>query len=230
MTTPAPAARTAATIDQVTALAAAADHLHREFADTFTTVVIDRFLHSSYDELAARATVVNYLPLLAERFARQRLRALAKLEGHPGTGTPAVLFLCTHNAARSQMALGFFTHFAGHRATGWSGGTTPIDRIEPAVIDAMAEAGIDITGEFPKPWTEEIVRAADVVISMGCGDACPTVSGGRCEEWDLPDPTGADPATVREIRDDIEERVRALVADLDGIWGPVTRKVALSGI
>ncbi|PPI91604.1 arsenate reductase ArsC [Nocardia nova] len=177
--------------------------------------MIDRFLHSSYDELAARATVVSYLPPLAERFARQRLRALAKIEGHPGTGAPAVSFLCTHNAGRSQMALGFFTHFAGDRATGWSGGTTPGDRIEQGVIDTMSEVGIDITREVPKPWTEEIVHAADIVISMGCGDTCPTIPGGRCEEWDLPDPTGADPATIRDIRDAIEERVRALIADLD---------------
>ncbi|BCK56207.1 arsenate reductase ArsC [Nocardia wallacei] len=215
MTTPARAARTTTTIDQVTALAAAADHLHREFADNFTSVVIDRFLHSSYDELAARAAVVNYIPLLAERFARQRLRALAKIEGHPGTETPAVLFLCTHNAGRSQMALGFFTHFAGDRATGWSGGTAPGDRIQPGIVEAMAEVGIDIGSEFPKPWTEEIVAAADIVISMGCGDACPTIPGGRCEEWDLPDPTGQDPASLREIRDAIEERVRTLLADLD---------------
>jgi len=103
------------------------------------------------------------------------------VEGHPGTGVPAVLFLCTHNAGRSQMALGFFAAFAADRATGWSGGTAPGGVVDPAVVAAMAEAGIDIAREFPKPWTEEIVRAADVVISMGCGDACPMIPGRRYE-------------------------------------------------
>ena len=127
---------------------------------------------------------------------------------------PTVLFLCTHNAGRSQMALGYFTHFAGDGAVACSGGSEPGDRINPSAVEAMAEVGIDITGEFPKPWTEEIVQAADVVITMGCGDACPIFPGKRYENWDLPDPAGQDVAAVRPIRDDIEERVRRLLADL----------------
>ncbi|MEV4158252.1 arsenate reductase ArsC [Nocardia salmonicida] len=203
------------TIDQQLALKTAATHLQREFDGTFGIETIERFLHSSYDQFAGRATAINYLPLLAERFARQRLHALARVEGKALTGTPTVLFLCTHNAGRSQMALGFFTHLAGDRAVAWSGGSEPGDEINPAAIAAMAEVGIDITTEFPKPWTEEIIQAADVVITMGCGDACPLYPGRRYEEWNLDDPAELDLAAIRPIRDEIETRVRHLLAELD---------------
>lgn len=201
-------------IDQKLALKTAASRLRTEFDAVFGRETIERFLHSSYDEFAGRATVTRFLPLLAERFARQRLRALAKVEGKAFTDTPTVLFLCTHNAGRSQMALGFFTHYAGDQAVAWSGGSTPANTINPAAIEAMAERGIDISGEFPKPWTDEIVQAADVVITMGCGDACPIFPGRRYEEWVLPDPAGLDLTDVRPIRDQIERRVRALLGEL----------------
>ncbi|WP_282776436.1 arsenate reductase ArsC [Nocardia sp. CC201C] len=202
-------------IDQKLALKTAATRLQSEFATTFGVETIERFLHSSYDQFAGRATIVNFLPLLAERFARQRLRALAKVEGKITDGKPTVLFLCTHNAGRSQMALGWFTQLAGEHAVAWSGGSEPAGEINSAAIAAMAEVGIDIAGEFPKPWTEEIVRAADVIITMGCGDACPIYPGRRYEEWVLDDPAGADVATVRPIRDEIEQRVRRLLTELD---------------
>ena len=130
------------------------------------------------------------------------------------TGTPVVLFLCTHNAGRSQMALGFFNHLAGERAIAWSGGSEPGTSVNAAAVAAMAERGIDISGEYPKPWTDEVVRAADVVITMGCGDACPVFPGRRYEEWVLDDPKGLDVVAVRPIRDEIEHRVRALVDEL----------------
>jgi arsenate reductase (thioredoxin) len=202
-------------IDQQLALRTAATRLHTDFADTFGTDTIERFLHSSYDQFAGRATVPNFLPLLAERFARQRLDALAKVEGKISDGKPTVLFLCTHNAGRSQMALGYFTHLAGDRAVAWSGGSEPGNEINPAAIAAMAEVGIDITGEYPKPWTDEIVQAADVVITMGCGDACPIFPGKRYENWDLPDPAGQGVDAVRPIRETIEGRVRLLLSQLD---------------
>jgi len=129
-------------------------------------------------------------------------------------GKPTVLFLCTHNAGRSQMALGFFTHLAGEDGVAWSGGSEPGNEINPAAIQAMSEVGIDITGEFPKPWTDEIVEAADVVVTMGCGDACPIYPGKRYENWELPDPAGQDVDAIRPIRDDIEGRVRRLLSDL----------------
>jgi arsenate reductase (thioredoxin) len=202
------------TIEQSLALKTAASTLAREFSDIFGTETIERFLHTSYDQFAGRATVSNFLPLLAERFARQRLRALAKVEGKTHDGRPVVLFLCTHNAGRSQMALGYFQYFAGEDAVAWSGGSEPGVEVNPAAIAAMREVGIDITQEFPKPWTDEIVRAADVVVTMGCGDACPVFPGKRYLDWELTDPAGLDVDDVRPIRADIEQRVRGLLTEL----------------
>jgi arsenate reductase len=202
------------TIEQSLALKTAASTLAREFRDIFGAETVERFLHTSYDQFAGRATVSNFLPLLAERFARQRLRALAKVEGKTHDGRPVVLFLCTHNAGRSQMALGYFKHFAGNDAVAWSGGSEPGVEVNPAAIAAMREVGIDITQEFPKPWTDEIVRAADVVVTMGCGDACPVFPGKRYLDWELTDPAGLAVDDVRPIRADIEQRVRGLLAEI----------------
>ena len=185
---------------------------HRALTAYFGVETIE---HSSYDQFASRATVPNFLPLLAERFARQQLNALARVEGKITDAKPTVVFLCTHNAGRSQMALGFFSHLAGEDAVAWSGGSEPGVEINPAAVQAMAEVGIDITEEFPKPWTDEFVQAADVVITMGCGDACPIFPGKRYEEWVVSDPAGEDVDAVRPIRDDIEERVRRLLTELD---------------
>jgi arsenate reductase (thioredoxin) len=154
-------------------------------------------------------------PPMAERFARQQLTALARVEGRHDDGLPIVLFVCVHNAGRSQMALGWFTTLAGDRAVGWSGGSEPGTEINPSAVEAMREVGIDIEGEFPKPWTDEIMRAADVVVTMGCGDACPIFPGKRYEDWELDDPAGMDVAGVRPIRDEIGRRVRDLLASLD---------------
>lgn len=202
------------TLDQKVALKTAATRLSADFGDTFGVDTIERFLHSSYDQFAGRATVVNFLPLLAERFARQRLHALARVEGHEVDGKPVVLFLCVHNAGRSQMALGFFQHYAGEHAIAWSGGSEPGIEVNPAAVAAMAERGIDVSGEYPKPWTDEVVRAADVVITMGCGDACPVFPGKRYEEWVLDDPAGLDVDAVRPVRDEIEQRVLTLMGEL----------------
>jgi protein-tyrosine-phosphatase len=133
----------------------------------------------------------------------------------PEGGVPTVLFLCVHNAGRSQMALGWFNALAGDRAVAWSGGSEPGTEINPSAVAAMAEVGIDIAQEYPKPWTTEIVQAADVVITMGCGDACPFYPGTRYEDWELEDPAGQGVEAVRPIRDDIERRVRELLASLE---------------
>jgi len=203
------------TIDQRRGLEVAATALRREFSTMFGAETIEGFLYSSYDQFASRASISNFLPLLAQRFARQRLRALAKVEGASNDGKPVVLFLCTHNAGRSQMALGFFTRLAGDAAVAWSGGSEPGEEINAAAVEAMAERGIDISGEYPKPWTDEIVRAADVVIAMGCGDACPLFPGRRYQEWILDDPAGHDVDGIRPIRDEIERRVRRLLSELE---------------
>ena len=202
-------------IDQQLALRTAAVNLQREFDGTFGTETIERFLHSSYDQFASRASIPNFLPLLAERFARQRLTALAKVEGKMHVGKPVVLFLCTHNAGRSQIALGYFQHLAGDNAVAWSGGSEPGAQVNPAALAAMKDVGIDSSAEFPPPWTDEVVQAADVVVTMGCGDACPVFPGKRYLDWELPDPHGLSVEEVRPIRDAIEVRVRGLLRELD---------------
>ncbi len=196
------------------ALKTAGGHLRREFEGIFSVETIEQFLATSCDQFAGRATITNFLPLMAERFARQRLHTLARVEGRHEDGVPIVLFLCVHNAGRSQIALGWFNHLAEGRAIAWSGGSEPTGEVNPAAVAAMAEVGIDITGEYPKPWTDEIVRAADAVVTMGCGDACPIFPGKRYEDWVLEDPAGLDVEAVRPIRDEIGRRVKDL---LDGL-------------
>lgn len=202
-------------LDQQLALRTAATRLTRDFEGTIGAETVERFLHSSYDQLAGHATIVRFLPLLAERFARQRLHALAKVEGLAHHGKPTVLFLCIHNAGRSQMALGFFEYYAGDAAIAWSGGSEPGHEVNPAAIKAMAERGVDISAAYPKPWTDEVVQAADVIITIGCGDACPVFPGKRFEEWVLTDPAGLDLSAVRGVRDEIERRILALLTELD---------------
>jgi protein-tyrosine-phosphatase len=200
--------------DQTLAMKSAAARLVDELDGVYGHETIERFLQSSFDQFAANATIAQFLPLMAERFARQRLHALAKVDGVRGDGKPAVLFLCVHNAGRSQMAMGFFHHLAGDGATAWSGGSEPGIEVNPAAVEAMRERGIDISQAFPKCWTDETVRAADVVITMGCGDACPIFPGKRYEEWILDDPAGLDVEHVRPVRDEIERRVRKLLDEL----------------
>jgi arsenate reductase len=200
--------------DDRLALRTAASNLRKDFDGVFGVETIERYLHESHDEFAGRATVYNYLSLLAEKFARQRLRARSKVEGTDVSMVPTVLFLCVHNAGRSQMAMGWLQHLAGDRAVVWSGGSEPGKEVNQAAIMAMEEVGIDISGEYPKPWTDEIVKAADVVVTMGCGDACPFYPGTRYEDWQLDDPAGLGVDAVRPIRDDIEQRVRALLVSL----------------
>jgi protein-tyrosine-phosphatase len=137
---------------------------------------------------------------------------------------PVVLFLCTHNAGRSQMAMGFFKHLAGDRADVYSGGSEPADHVNAAAVEAMAENGIDITAEQPKRWTDEMLYAADVVVTMGCGDTCPVLPGRRYEEWLLPDPAGRSVDAVRPIRDEIEHRVRRLLEELGVEPGTVGKR------
>jgi len=127
---------------------------------------------------------------------------------------PEVLFVCVHNAGRSQMAAGLVKLRSHGRVHVRSAGSDPTDKINPAVIEAMTELGVDMSEEFPKPLTDEVVKAADVVITMGCGDACPIYPGKRYEDWELEDPAGQDLETVRRIRDEIDARVQNLIAEL----------------
>jgi len=132
----------------------------------------------------------------------------------PGDAVPEVLFVCVHNAGRSQMAAALLDHHANGRVRVRSAGSAPGDSLNPAVVAAMGELGIDLSKEFPKPLTDESVRAADAVITMGCGDACPIYPGKRYEDWELQDPAGQPVEVVRRIRDDIDARVRRLLAEL----------------
>ena len=155
-----------------------------------------------------------FVPVLAHRFARERLKALGQAEGKITKLVPEVLFVCTHNAGRSQMAAGLLNKHAQGRVHVRSAGSDPADRINPAVIEAMSELDIDMSEEFPKPLTDEVVRAADVVITMGCGDACPIYPGKRYVDWELDDPAGQSLDQVRPIRDELDRRVQALLDEL----------------
>ncbi|MGZ8620920.1 MAG: arsenate reductase ArsC [Actinomycetota bacterium] len=184
-----------------------------EFEGVFSTETIQRAAAESYRSFAgARST--SFIPLFVERFTRQRFRALARVEGKVTDGVPMVVFLCVHNAGRSQMAAGWLHHLAGDGAEVFSGGSNPGSQVNPGAIEAMAEVGIDISDQFPKPWTDDIVRAADAVVTMGCGDACPVFPGVRYLDWDLDDPAGRPAEEIRPIRDEIEHRVRGLMAEL----------------
>lgn len=197
-----------------TALHRAARELHLEFAGVFGEPTIERLLLDSYRELAANATVTQWLMVFTEDFARERLQAMSLSEARPDGRPPTVLFLCVHNAGRSQMALGFFHHLAQGRAQAWSAGSEPTAKINPTVVASMSEVGIDITAAFPKPWTEEFLTAADVVVTMGCGDSCPLIPGTHYEDWDLDDPTGKTVEQIRPIRDELQRRVAGLLQEL----------------
>ena len=202
------------TLEQRLLVRQAAQRLQKQFEGTFNAETIERYITDSQTKLSARARFATWLPILIERFTYDRLRALARLEA--GTlDKPAVLFLCVHNAGRSQMAAGLMRHLAGDRVDVFSGGSDPGLETNAAVIASMAELGIDIANEYPKPWTDEIARAADVIVTMGCGDACPIYPGKRYEDWELSDPSDQPLEVVRGIRDDLARRVGALLASLD---------------
>ena len=187
--------------------------LVHEFAGTFSEETIHRYISESVDLLGdSRITV--YVPVLAHRFARERLKALAQAEGIVGKQQPEVLFVCVHNAGRSQMAAGLVKLRSQGRIHVRSAGSTPATEINPNAVLALEELGVDMTEEFPKPLTDEVVRAADVVITMGCGDACPIYPGKRYEDWQLDDPADQDLETVRRIRDELDRRVQKLIAEL----------------
>ena len=191
----------------------AADALQGEFAGTFSRETIARYIAESVDLLDGSKVNV-FVPVLAHRFARERLKALGQADGVITKEMPEVLFVCVHNAGRSQMAAGLVKLRSESRVHVRSAGSDPGDEINPAVIEAMEELGVDMSEEFPKPLTDEIVRAADAVITMGCGDACPIYPGKRYEDWTVDDPAGRDLETVRRIRDEIDALVQTLIDEL----------------
>jgi arsenate reductase (thioredoxin) len=192
--------------------------LRSEFQGIFSAETVERFMAESLEALKG-ARVKDFVPLLVHRFARERLRALGQVEGTITKEVPEVLFVCVQNAGRSQMAAALLDHYAEGRVHVRSAGSEPADRINPNVVAAMSELGIDVNKEFPKPMTDEIVKAADAVITMGCGDACPIYPGKRYEDWEVDDPAEADLEGVRRIRDDIDQRVRRLLSEVTATAG-----------
>ena len=210
----------AAPVEMRPLIRASAERLRTDFADVFGEETIQRFMAESWESLQG-AKVGAFVPLFVERFARQRLRALARVQGTSTDTRPMVVFLCVQNAGRSQMAAGWLQHLAGEEVEVFSGGSNPASEVNPAAIEAMTEIGIDISSEFPKPWTDEVVQAANVVVTMGCGDSCPIFPGTRYMDWEVGDPAGLPLEQVRPIRDEIGERVRGIMAEL-GIGSPAS--------
>jgi arsenate reductase len=189
------------------------ESLSEEFEGIFSAETVERFMTESLEALKG-SRLKDFVPLFVHRFARERLRALGQVEGTITKEVPEVLFVCVENAGRSQMAAGLLDKLAAGRVHVRSAGSAPGERINSNVREAMAEVGVDLAKEFPKPMTDEVVRAADAVITMGCGDACPIYPGKRYEDWDVLDPAHADMDGVRRIRADIEGRVRVLLDEI----------------
>ena len=189
------------------------ERLRDEFAGTFSAETVERYMVESLEALGG-ARLKDFVPLFCSRFARERLRALGQVEGTIAKDVPEVLFVCVQNAGRSQIAAALLDHLAAGRVHVRSAGSAPAGEIHANAVVAMSEIGVDISKEFPKPMTDEVVQAADAVITMGCGDACPIYPGKRYEDWQVDDPAETDLDGVRRIRDDIAERVRQLLAEL----------------
>ncbi len=184
-----------------------------EFEGIFSPQTVERFMAESLESLGG-SRIKDFVPLFVHRFARERLRALGQVEGTIAKDVPEVLFVCVQNAGRSQMAAGLLDKLAEGRVHVRSAGSEPADQINPNVVTAMSELGVDISKEFPKPMTDEVVQAADAVITMGCGDACPIYPGKKYEDWTVDDPADADLEGVRRIRDDIGRRVMRLLDEV----------------
>jgi protein-tyrosine-phosphatase len=204
----------ALTTDQRVQIRQSAVALERRWHGKINVETIERFMTESLDMILPNAHITTWIPVLVERLTDDRLRAMMRLESTRTDLNPSVLFLCVHNAGRSQIAAGFMRQLGGDKVDVFSGGSMPADGVNQAAVIAMAEKGIDISKELPQPWADEVVRAADVIVVMGCGDACPVYPGKRYVDWELDDPAGKALEEVRPIRDEIERRVRGLLAEL----------------
>lgn len=190
------------------------DSLADKYAGVFAKETIERVVFESYASLLRAGANPNFVTNFAEKFSRDRLRALATAKGSSPKEKPEVLFVCVQNAGRSQMAMAFLTSISKGSINVRSAGSMPASEVSDKTIAVMQEVGLDLTEAFPKPLTDDVVQAADVVITMGCGDACPLYPGKTYLDWDLEDPAQLDLDGVRRVRDEIESRVQALVAEL----------------
>ena len=190
------------------------EELAYRFTGIFARETVDRYVHESFQTLYRTARIKTFVPVFAVRFAQERLTALAQSRGHLAKSVPEVLFVCTHNAGRSQMAAALLASMAPGRVHVRSAGSLPASEVNPAVVASLAEIGLEIGQEFPKPLTDDVVRAADVVVTMGCGDSCPIYPGKRYLDWELPDPAGQSTDDVRPIRDQISAKLSGLLVEL----------------
>lgn len=195
-------------------LSRAAQNLAAKYAGVFSPQTVERYVFESYAALRRTARIHTHLSALATRFAGDRLTALAQSQGAVPKDVPEILFICVHNAGRSQMAAALLNHHGNGRVHVRSAGSAPTGEINPQVVEALTEIGIDLGAEFPKPLTDDVVAAADVVVSMGCGDACAVYPGERYLDWTIEDPAGQPLKVVRTIRDDLDTRVRSLLTNL----------------
>jgi arsenate reductase len=191
-----------------------AARLSGRFRGVFNAQTVERCVFESYLQLFRGARIRRHLPALTEHFASDRLTALAQVQGRIGKPVPEVLYLCAYNAGRSQLAAALTDRYAHGRVHVRCAGSHPADWLDLNVLEALGEWDIEVQQAYPKPLTDDVLHAADVIVTMGCGDACPILSGKRYLDWDIPDPAGQALPVVRSIRDDIDTRVRALVDDL----------------
>jgi protein-tyrosine-phosphatase len=196
-------------------LDAATRRLAGRFRGVFSEETVAQFVEDSFAQIGDRPTVgPNFMPIIIERFARERLESVAEADGIVPKPLPTILFVCVHNAGRSQMAAALAHRLSEGAVAVRSAGTSPVDKINPVVVEAMQELGIDVRMEFPKPLTDEVVRAVDVVVRMGCGDSCPVYPGKRYHDWPIADPEGQPLEVVRKIRYDIHHHVAELLETL----------------
>lgn len=191
-----------------------ADRIAETFAGVFAKETIERVVYESYASLLRNGTKVQFLVNFTEKFSRDRLRALATAKGSIAREKPEVLFVCVQNAGRSQMAMALMNQIADGRINVRSAGSMPASQVSEKTIAVMSELGLDLSEAFPKPLTDDVVQAADVVITMGCGDACPLYPGKKYLDWNLEDPAELDLEGVRRVRDQIKGLVENLVAEL----------------
>lgn len=197
------------------ALKSVTERLAAKYHGVFSGETVELAVGEAWDRLVSRATLIPpFMPALVEHFAGDQLRAAAHVEGLVPKQLTEVLFVCVHNAGRSQMAAALADSLGAGRLHVRSAGSQPRNEIYRSVIEAMNEIGLDVTRDFPKPLTDIVVRAADVVITMGCGDACPIYLGKRYEDWDVPNPADQPIEVVRGIRDEIEVHVKHLLETL----------------
>ncbi|TDT31034.1 arsenate reductase ArsC [Naumannella halotolerans] len=192
----------------------AAERLARQFGGMVSEETAERGVFESYTGLARTAAVNTHLPTVGEKFAHDRLVALAQSRGLIGKPVPEILYVCVQNSGRSQMAAAITRHLAGDRVHVRSAGSQPAAGVLPGVVAVLEEAGIHLADEFPKPLTDDVVRAADAVVTMGCGDACPLYPGKRYLDWDLNDPSDLDLDGLRAVRDEIQQHVEQLLTEL----------------